>query len=166
LAGINFRVYYRPGIQNGKTDALSRRSEYRPEKGGVENQPITTVLKESQLEKRRSQVFVASSARLTSLPAKKWNPDFIKRVRKAAERDATYQQAWESKEKEESAGQATREIEKLDDLLYRRKRLWVPAELVPQVMESEHDTKVAGHMGQDKTIELIQRNFWWPKMNE
>jgi len=33
-------------------------------------------------------------------------------------------------------------------------------------MESEHDTKVAGHMGQDKTIELIRRNFWWPKMNE
>jgi len=33
-------------------------------------------------------------------------------------------------------------------------------------MESEHDTKVAGHMGQDKTIELIRRNFWRPKMNE
>jgi len=33
-------------------------------------------------------------------------------------------------------------------------------------MESEHDTKVAGHMGQDKTIELIRRNFWWPEMNE
>jgi len=33
-------------------------------------------------------------------------------------------------------------------------------------MESEHDTKVAGHMEQDKTIELIRRNFWWPKMNE
>jgi len=125
-----------------------------------------TVLKESQLEKRRSQIFIASSARLTSLPAKKWNPDFIKKVRKAAERDATYQQEWENKGKEEVTGQAPREIEKLDDLLYRRKRLWVPAELVPQVMESEHDTKVAGQMGQDKTIELIRRNFWWPKMNE
>jgi len=33
-------------------------------------------------------------------------------------------------------------------------------------MESEHDTKVAGHMGQYKTIKLIRRNFWWPKMNE
>ena len=140
MAGINFRVYYRPGTQNGKPDALSRRSEYHPEKGGVENQPITTVLKESQLEKRRSQVFVASSARLTSLPAKKWNPDFIKKVRKAAERDATYQQEWENKGKEEVTGQAPREIEKLDDLLYRRKRLWVPTEMVPQVMESEHDT--------------------------
>jgi len=34
LADIDFRIYYRPGTQNGKPDALSRRSEYRPEKGG------------------------------------------------------------------------------------------------------------------------------------
>jgi len=33
-------------------------------------------------------------------------------------------------------------------------------------MKSKHDTKVAGHRGQDKTIELIRRNFWWPKMNK
>jgi len=38
--------------------------------------------------------------------------------------------------------------------------------MIQQVIESEHDTKVAGYMGQDKTIELIRRNFWWPKMNE
>jgi len=44
--------------------------------------------------------------------------------------------------------------------------LWVPEELIREIMESEHDTKVAGHMGQDKTIELIRRNFWWLKMNE
>jgi len=44
LVGIDFRIYYRPGTQNGKPDALSRRPEYRPERGGVENQPITTVL--------------------------------------------------------------------------------------------------------------------------
>jgi len=51
-------------------------------------------------------------------------------------------------------------------LLYRRNLLWVPKGLVQRIMESEHDTKVTGHMGQDKTIELIRRNFWWPKMNE
>jgi len=44
LAGIDFKIYYRPGAKNGKPDALSRRSEYRPEKGGSESQPITTVL--------------------------------------------------------------------------------------------------------------------------
>jgi len=51
LAGINFRIYYQPGMKNGKPDALSRRSEYRPEKGGVENQPITTVLGKKPLRR-------------------------------------------------------------------------------------------------------------------
>jgi hypothetical protein len=46
--------------------------------------------------------------------------------------------------------------------------LWIPdnKDLIQKILESEHDTKVAGHMGQDKTIELIRRNFWWPKMDE
>jgi len=34
LAGIDFKIFYRPGWQNGKPIALSRRLEYRPEKGG------------------------------------------------------------------------------------------------------------------------------------
>jgi hypothetical protein len=32
--------------------------------------------------------------------------------------------------------------------------------------ESEHDSKVAGYFGQKKTLELITRNFYWPKMEE
>jgi len=62
-----------------------------------------------------------------------------------------------------------RKIKKLsckNDLLYRRNLLWVPEGLVQRIMELEQDTKVAGYMGQDKTIELIRRNFWWLKMNE
>jgi len=52
LAGIDFKIFYRPGSQNGKPDALSRRPEYRPEKGGVENQPITMVLGKNHFEER------------------------------------------------------------------------------------------------------------------
>ena len=52
-----------------------------------------------------------------------------------------------------------------DGILYRRARLWVPKGLIKTVLRSEHDSKVAGHFGQDKTIELIHRNFWWPKMD-
>jgi len=46
--------------------------------------------------------------------------------------------------------------------------LWIPEDgnLKNMILESEHDTKIAGHMGQDKTIELIRWNIWWPKMNE
>ena len=50
LAGIDFRIYYRPDTQNGKPDALSRHSKYRPKKGGVENQPIKMVLRKNHFE--------------------------------------------------------------------------------------------------------------------
>jgi len=42
-----------------------------------------------------------------------------------------------------------------EELLYRKGLLWVLEELIQGVLQSEHDTKVAGHMGQNKTIELI-----------
>jgi len=59
-----------------------------------------------------------------------------------------------------------KEIREENGLLYRKNLLGVLEGLVGRILESEHDTKVASHMGQDKTIELIRRNFWWPKMNE
>ena len=63
-------------------------------------------------------------------------------------------------------GRTGKELEIRDGLLHRGSMLWAPKGVRKQICESEHDTKVAGHMGQDKTIELIRRNFWWPKMNE
>jgi hypothetical protein len=46
LASVDFKIYYRKGTSNGKPDALSRHPEYRPEKGGGEDQLIQTVLNE------------------------------------------------------------------------------------------------------------------------
>ena len=37
--------------------------------------------------------------------------------------------------------------------------------MIPTILESEHDSKVAGHFGQEKTIELVRRNIWWPEMD-
>jgi len=48
-----------------------------------------------------------------------------------------------------------KEIRIENDQMFRRNLLWVPDGLIQQIMESEHETKVARHMGQDKTIELI-----------
>jgi len=46
--------------------------------------------------------------------------------------------------------------------------LWVPddKDLRSQILKPEHDMKVAGYMGQDKMIELVRHNIWWPKMDE
>jgi len=169
LAGIDFRIYYRPGTQNGKPDALSRRPEYRREKGGIENQPITTVLGKSHLEERIGRSIICSSARMVSLPARKWSKDFLENVRREGKKDEAYEQAGRQAAAAEELLPKDRTVKELsweDGVLYRRNLLWVPKGLIPGILESEHDTKVAGHMGQDKTIELIRRNFWWPKMNE
>jgi len=162
LAGIDFRIYYRPGTQNGKPDALSRHSEYRPEKGGVENQPITTVLGKRYLVEtgfaepdRQKRTFVCSSARLISLPVRKWNPGFVEEVKKAATNNSVYSQIQDQTEQEAAlmeAGPKDRKVKKgileiHGGLLYRKDRLWVPERLVDQILRSEHDTKVAGHMG-------------------
>jgi len=39
-------------------------------------------------------------------------------------------------------------------------------DLRKMILQEEHDSKVAGHMGQEKTIELVQRNFFWPQMDQ
>jgi hypothetical protein len=50
LAGIDFKICYRPRTLNSKLDTLSRQSEYRPSKGGSEDQPIKSVLSEKNFQ--------------------------------------------------------------------------------------------------------------------
>jgi len=94
---------------------------------------------------------------------------FLADVREEGTKDEAYEQATKQKAVTEEPLPKDRRVKELsyeDNLLYRRNLLWIPKGLVQRIMESEHDTKVVGHMGQNKTIELIRRNFWWPKMNE
>jgi cytochrome b len=44
--------------------------------------------------------------------------------------------------------------------------LWVPKNPQNVILYTEHNSIVAGHFGQDKMIELIRYNFWWPKMDQ
>ena len=48
MDGFEFQIIHRPEVKNGKTDALSRRSEFRPEKGGQGYEPVECVLKPGQ----------------------------------------------------------------------------------------------------------------------
>jgi hypothetical protein len=35
-----------------------------------------------------------------------------------------------------------------------------------EIAKQEYDSKVAGHFGQKKTLEIMSWNFYWPKMEE
>ena len=61
LDWFDFKIIYQPGTQNTKSDALSRRAEHRPEKGGYDYPLFKHVLKPGQwVPENYEEVIVAS----------------------------------------------------------------------------------------------------------
>jgi len=54
-----------------------------------------------------------------------------------------------------------------DSLLYYRGCIYIPntSDLRRRIVSLCHDTKVAGHLGCFKTLELVSRSYWWPNMS-
>jgi transposase InsO family protein len=54
-----------------------------------------------------------------------------------------------------------------DDLLYHEGKLCIPNEesVRQEILRRYHDDPLAGHFGREKTLELLRRQYWWPKMN-
>jgi hypothetical protein len=94
-----------------------------------------------------------------------WNTELLEHLKIEGEKDKKYQKELEilRMENEENTQNILHHEE---GILFRKLKLWVPPGLRSEICESEYDTKVDGHMGQDKTTELIRRNIWWPGLNE
>jgi hypothetical protein len=54
-----------------------------------------------------------------------------------------------------------------EGLLMFRGKIYVPndRDLRCHIVEQHHDTRIAGHAGRFKTLELVSRNYWWPQMS-
>jgi hypothetical protein len=172
LAGYDFKIVYHPRNLNRKPDALSRRPEYRPEKGDSgENglQLISLVLKlesfvsEIMLESIRIPT-VISGSKLHVVPPIKFNADLMKYVVTATMEDQEWQDAYNAAKDSNSSAN----IEYLYRALYYKGRLWIPAtdDLCKMICKVEHDSKVTSYMGQDKPIKIIKGNLFWPGINK
>jgi hypothetical protein len=54
-----------------------------------------------------------------------------------------------------------------DGLLMFHSKIYVPndRDLRHCIVEQHHDTRIAGHAGRFKTLELVSCNYWWPQMS-
>jgi hypothetical protein len=95
---------------------------------------------------------------------RQWDKEFLRRVRDEGLKDQDYVKVMDSLRGGNK--RADEILHEEDGILFRWLRLWIPSSLRDDVLVSEHDSKVAGHMGQDKMKELIRLNFWWPRMDE
>lgn len=52
--------------------------------------------------------------------------------------------------------------------IYYRGKLFVPDEdeLKTQILYRNHNSAVAGHPGRTKTVDIIQRSYWWPRLTK
>lgn len=163
LSRFDFKIVYRPGTAGGKPDALTRRSGDLPEEGDERlMQQQKALLKPHNLPPQL-QIFA------NGLP----DDD-------APTLDALFVEAYDADpfpaEVIHMLQQGERHSRKITlaecgmdgDRLTYRNRLYVPEydPLRLRLIQQHHDTPAAGHPGRSKTLELLQRGYYWKNMRD
>jgi hypothetical protein len=175
LSTFDFQIVYRKGTSNGKPDALSCRPELQPQEGGttaagtsapfLKPEQYIKIAGYEQAEGSDDKIhWEFGKIILASFEKVRFSSEFLEKIRQAATNDDEYatMRTKCAQNSESIAPHYTLD----DDVLYYKHRLVVPAALRKTVLEAEHDSKVAGHWGAGKTVEIVSRNFHWPNMDE
>jgi len=96
--------------------------------------------------------------------------NILKEIRQGNQRgDQEEPVAKAARELRQAASKMVRSVEWSEEegLLQFRGKIYVPqnTDLRRRVVSLCHDTKVAGHPGCWKTLELVSRDYWWPQMS-
>ena len=143
---FNLKIVYRPGVQNGKADALSRREEYQIAAVGTDS--VKSTFESSFFDEIRSALV---------------NDSFANSIRSALDLPEVSDPAFKSSLEIRSRSDFD-QFEFRFDLLFRGESLYVPETNRLSVLQARHDSVLAGHFGIDKTFELVSRDYWWPKL--
>src|SRR6266481_5555399 len=149
-------MHHRPGHSMGKSDALSRRADHGT--GAGDNSNVTLL---------RPEFFATHAIRaLSGLSLEGEERDILQDIRKGnregKQEDAVVKSTTELRRSKGNSVRAS-EWSEHNGLLCFRDRIYVPndPELRRRITSQHHDTRVAGHPGRWKTLELVSHNYWW-----
>ncbi|MBW0592628.1 hypothetical protein O181_132343 [Austropuccinia psidii MF-1] len=89
--------------------------------------------------------------------------------------DQIQRQVWQEKDYKEILKKLARgesvpdySLEPQAKLLLFKDRVVIPSnhEIQLDILQKRHDSPLAGHPGQEKTLKLIKRDFYWAAMNQ
>jgi hypothetical protein len=176
LQRFDYILIHKPGALN-KADGLSRRLDH---KEGVEhdneNQIVLTLDKflrqptvgrgltlEDPIISQRIRVRTAEAVELLG------DQELKERIEKCTELDNEVIMALKTIKESgpRSLSKGLQEWNFEDNLIIFRGKIYVPKDesIRTEVVQSCHDPVIMGHPGQFKTLEMVQRNFWWPGMS-
>jgi hypothetical protein len=153
LADFDFDILYKPGRSNVVADALSRQRDTQENDSDIAG--LTTMLE--------------------LMAAEMTGDDFLQRLRQSYQSDPYFTGVKLALE----GGKGSRDADKIrfakkfrleDGLLYKvnglKPRLCIPDGdgLRLALLHDNHDAPSAGHLGEQKTIDLIHRKYYWPHL--
>ncbi|QRW22406.1 Retrotransposable element Tf2 protein [Rhizoctonia solani] len=149
LSDFNFEIHYCPGKQSGKPDALSRRSDYTD----TPQEPEVMLPAEVFANTSEEELEIVTEVRNKLREDPSLEPIIQFLTEDADNAPPSIQKAYQDYDWEE-------------DLLWYQGKLVVPDSepLKEQLLKEFHDSPLAGHPGQQRTLELISRSYWWPGM--
>ena len=155
LSKFNFKIMYQTGPRNAKADALTRLPNAVPsDPDDVRTKyQHQTILTPDRLEIMTGDP-IDDSLHEEVVAANKLDQDCLDIGKTINEGNTNWK------------GLSLRGCKVVDGVLYRHATVWVPKNmdlLVPLIREA-HDPPACGHPGVHRTVELLQRNYYWPNM--
>ena len=149
---FNFTLKHVLESKIGKADSLSRRPDWKVE---VEkDNEDKTLVKPEWLEVRKMETVEIIVDRV----------DLLEEVRKSKVKDNEVIKAVEEMKRAGVKMLRDKEQREVDGIMYKEGKVYVPKDdkLRAEIIRLYHDIPVGGHGGQQKTVELVTQNFWWP----
>jgi transposase InsO family protein len=143
LEQFDYKWEYRPGRKN-VADPLSR-IPASPEEQGAQRKSQMAIcgICATRTRKARKQPNIGTEA-----------DDLAGRIQKAYAQEPRLEEMKSQQELQPNQG-----------LWMRGEQVFVPTPLREEICQLAHDHPSAGHFGQDKTLDLVQRYYWWPGMS-
>eukprot|EP00833_Pecoramyces_ruminatium_P005437 jgi/Orpsp1_1/1179469/evm.model.c7180000069456.1 len=137
----DFQLIYRQGRKNGKPDSLSRRPILKTFKEvqsfiGVVSSLIDEIIKYTKDDETAKDIFLYFSPKNTK------NNMVYKPFRKI------------------------NKFKIQNNMILYNNLIYIPEKLRLEILMKYHESPNAGHLGIKRTLELITRNFWWPKIQD
>jgi len=160
LTSFEYEIVYRPGKSNGKADTLTRRPGDLPE-GGYERlkNMEQVVLKPHNLPE---QLRISAN----EIPVQR-SPLIFDLFAQAYKNDPLPSRILEAICQGDSLKEITvAEYTEQERQVWNRGKRYVPEgdQLRLRLIQEHHDTALAGHSGQVKTFDLLDRQYYWKDM--
>src|SRR5713226_7162879 len=145
LSQFDFNLSHHPGTSNAKPDILSRCSDHK--KGVEDDNKNIVLLKPEFFENKITAAFV--------------NPPLMKKIAQEQKKDAESQKLKEVNTDKWKTAHFAGWDENKEGIILWKEKVFVPESCKAEVLKMCHDVPTVGHPGYKKTLELVQRSFYW-----